>query len=540
MEKDKEFNLLDEAWIRVIYPDCREKEVSLLDLFRHAHEYEGLAGETSAQNTAVLRVLLAILHAVFEHTDAEGRNSPLESEDDAYSRWKELWDGKRFPEKPIETYLEQWRDHFWLFHPERPFFQFAEAASVSKYGAEKLNGEISESGNKTRLFSPRDKESRNYLSIPEAARWLLYLNGFDDGAVKPSERDKALGVNRVVMGISWLGELGLIESVGDNLFETLMLNLVLLDKDQEPWESAEPIWEKDPFTTMICRKITPGSDQAELLTIQSRRILLIKNGDKITGYHINKGDCFDKQNFFLEQMTLWRKQKDKKTEFYVPKQHHRERRLWQEFSSIAANVEGERSSGVVRWVNRLVAKQLLVRPLIKYRSVGVRYDSSQNCSITDIFEDSLSFHSEILLTSGSEWIDTIEDEVSRCDELAKMVAWFAVQLALAGGEKQDNYGDKEKEQFFYRVDIPFREWLLKLDPSQGDTERISLREEWRTQAYQIADDYGKELVKAAGPTAFKGRLVKRNDNDPGFYYAAPKAYGWFKYKIGMWRKGEQT
>ena len=74
MEKDKEFNLLDEAWIRVIYPDCREKEVSLLDLFRHAHEYEGLAGETSAQNTAVLRVLLAILHAVFEHTDAEGRN----------------------------------------------------------------------------------------------------------------------------------------------------------------------------------------------------------------------------------------------------------------------------------------------------------------------------------------------------------------------------------------------------------------------------------------------------------------------------------
>lgn len=540
MEKDREFNLLDEPWIRVVYPNCKEEEVSLLTLFRHAHEYEGLSGETPAQNTAVLRVLLAILHAVFERVDANGTDSPLESDVDAYSRWKELWDRKQFPEKPIEEYLEHWRDRFWLFHPDRPFFQFAEAASVSEYSAEKMNGEISESGNKTRLFSPRDKKSKNSLSFPEAARWLLYLNGFDDGAVKPSEQDKALGENREVMGISWLGELGIIESVGDNLFETLLLNFVLLDKDKEPWESAEPIWEKEPFTTMICRRITPNSDQAELLTVQSRRILLIKDGGRVTGYHITKGDCFDKKNFFLEEMTLWRKQKDKTSEFFVPKQHNRERRLWQEFSSIAANKEGERSAGVIRWINRLVAEQILVRPLIKYRSVGVRYDSSQNSSITDTIEDSLSFHSKILVASGSEWIETIEEEVSRCDELATIVARFAVQLAFAGGERQDNYGEKEKEQFYFRVDVPFREWVLKLDPAQGDTERVSLREEWRMRAFRIADDYGKELVKSAGPTAFKGRMVKRNENDPGYYCAAPKAYGWFKYKIGMWRKGDQT
>ena len=30
---NKSFNLLDEAWIRVIYPDCREDEVSLKQFF---------------------------------------------------------------------------------------------------------------------------------------------------------------------------------------------------------------------------------------------------------------------------------------------------------------------------------------------------------------------------------------------------------------------------------------------------------------------------------------------------------------------------
>ena len=60
-----EFNLLDEPWIRVRTRDCRIKEVSLKDVFIHAHEYEDLAGETAAQDVAMLRLLLAVLHCTF-------------------------------------------------------------------------------------------------------------------------------------------------------------------------------------------------------------------------------------------------------------------------------------------------------------------------------------------------------------------------------------------------------------------------------------------------------------------------------------------
>ena len=55
-----EFNLLDEPWIRVRTRDCRVEEVSLKDVFVHAHEYEDLAGETAAQDVTMLRLLLAV------------------------------------------------------------------------------------------------------------------------------------------------------------------------------------------------------------------------------------------------------------------------------------------------------------------------------------------------------------------------------------------------------------------------------------------------------------------------------------------------
>lgn len=60
-----EFNLLEEPWIRVRMPDCTVTEVSLSDALLHAHEYTDLAGELPSQDAAVLRLLLAVLHAVF-------------------------------------------------------------------------------------------------------------------------------------------------------------------------------------------------------------------------------------------------------------------------------------------------------------------------------------------------------------------------------------------------------------------------------------------------------------------------------------------
>ena len=67
-----EFNLLDEAWIRVRLPDNSVREVSLTDALLHAHEYVDLAGETPTQEAALLRLLLSIPLTIFYRVDEEG------------------------------------------------------------------------------------------------------------------------------------------------------------------------------------------------------------------------------------------------------------------------------------------------------------------------------------------------------------------------------------------------------------------------------------------------------------------------------------
>lgn len=229
-----DFNLLSEPWIIVLDKNCELREVSLTDALLNAHEYRELRGELPTQDVAVLRLLLAVLHSVFYYVDEKGDELWLD-ECDAMGRWRALWEMGRFPEKPIREYLEKWRDRFFLFHDTYPFYQIPEAKKGTKYTAAKLNGELSESNNKIRLFTGVSGKHKQSLSYAKAARWLLCVNGYDDTAAKPKEKGLPSP------GAGWLGRMGLIYAAGNDLFETLMLNLVLLNEDREVWGSPGPL-----------------------------------------------------------------------------------------------------------------------------------------------------------------------------------------------------------------------------------------------------------------------------------------------------------
>ena len=101
------------------------------------------------------------------------------------------------------------------------FWQIPEAAVGTEYTVAKLNGELSESGNKVRLFPLCNGIKKQEMEYAAAARWLLYVNAYDDTSAKPK------GKGLPSPGVGWPGKLGLIAAVGDNLFQTLMLNLTL-------------------------------------------------------------------------------------------------------------------------------------------------------------------------------------------------------------------------------------------------------------------------------------------------------------------------
>lgn len=517
---DKTFNLLDEAWIRVIYPDCREDEVSLKQVFAGAHTYTDLAGEMPTQNVAMLRLLLAVLHAVFYRVDENGNTAEISDSDDAYDRWQALWEMGRFPTEPIDTYLEQWRDRFDLLDKERPFYQIPEAKIGTEYTSAKLNGELSESGNKKRLFSNIAGEKKNTLSYAKAARWLLYVNAFDDTSSKPK------GKNLPSVGAGWLGQLGLIQAVGKNLFETLMLNLVLLNESDDPWEEPCPVWELDNPRTAERTKIACPNNQAALLTLQSRRLILIHDSEHVTGYYLLGGDFIEKENAFSEQMTIW-KYNQKETVFR-PVRHNHARKMWQDFSGIAAFHETKHMPGVVSWMNRLLEYECLPAETIgTYRIASVQY-GDKDFFVNDVFEDSLSFHLNLLSELNREWIGRITDEIANCEDLSKIVSRLAANIDKAAGGDGSAAGERAKEQFYYRIDMPFRSWLQTLDADQSDIQRDEKVKEWRDTARLIAARLGKELVNEAGPMAFCGKSVNdENKKDSKTYLCAPDAYRHF-------------
>lgn len=133
---DREFNLLDEPWIRVMLPNFTQKELSLTDVLLKAHEIRDLAGELPAQDTAVLRLLLAVLHTVFSRCDENGDAYEIEEPDEALRRWGALWNEGSFPEIPVRRYLEEQRGRFWLFDPERPFFSSSGNRRHGLYGCQ--------------------------------------------------------------------------------------------------------------------------------------------------------------------------------------------------------------------------------------------------------------------------------------------------------------------------------------------------------------------------------------------------------------------
>lgn len=537
-----EFNLLDEPWIRVMTEDCTVVERSLMQVLLNSHQYQRLADELPTQDVALLRLLLAILQTVFYRVDPEGEDDPIEDRAAAIRRWQALWNAGRFPVQPIRTYLETWKDRFWLFHPEHPFYQVPAAAVGTKFKASKLNGELSESAHKMRLFPLRDGEEKETLSYAEAARWLVTLIGFDDSASTKKETGTGTG---------WLGDRVNVYAIGENLFETLMLNLVFLKDGRYVWAENMPAWEQPTMTTAKKREIPLPDNQAELLTLQSRRLILSREENRVTGFSSTGGDFFGKEgrvNAFSEQMTLWRAGKTPKNAVpqFVPASVDPWRQMWRDFEVILGRREDTHIPGVVAWLTELRRKNVIPRKYVHIASVGVTYDSKKG-SIADIISDHLDFQMSLLDAAGELWIVLVGGEIHLIDKVARALGALAEGLYLAQGGQLDGAGKKARQSqrdegmrlLYAAVDLPFREWLAHIGAQHGDDENTRAQEQqcWRSIVFRIADNLGREMIRDAGTAAFTGRWIvnemaetngrfftKTNGERKSVFYSSPTEY----------------
>ncbi len=533
------FNLLDEPWILVRNKSGGTAQVSLTEALLRAQDYTALAGESPAQDAAILRLLIAVVYTVFYRTNEEGQPVLLEDEEKALERWSAIWQRGAFPAEPLRAYLERWHGRFDLLDKERPFYQVPKMEKGTPHTAAKLNGDILQSENKKRIFAGRAAEHSQTLPFPEAARWLVYLQGYDDASVKAqTPQGKRNLKEKPGSARGWMGNLGLLYAVGDTLFETVCLNTVFLRDGESLYGEPKPCWEAKGLRTGEYKTIAMPDDLGELFTLQGRRVLLEREEDLVTGYREYCGDLLDQKDAFVEPMTVWKKLPDKTGQGkYIPAPFSPSRQLWREFPSLAVRREGDRLPGISRWLETLQERNCLERRrMLCIASVSALYDGSGS-SVKNTVSDTLSFHMDLLTEAGYIWQRRIEKEISVCNELAGALGVLAGELALAAGKREF---DKEKprkpvdmtpakaakSQFYFRIDGAFREWLLRPQAGQEPEEREKICDEWRSTAEQIVRRQGRELVDEAGQAAFIGRQIEKR------HYSSAEAYNRFSWKIG--------
>ncbi|SEN80392.1 type I-E CRISPR-associated protein Cse1/CasA [Nonomuraea pusilla] len=506
------FDLTRQPWLPVQRQDGSQDELSLLEVFRQAGELRRLVGDVPTQEFALVRLLLAILH------DAVDGPADLDE-------WQDLWEGG-LPVDRITSYLERHRDRFDLLHPEQPFFQAAslrtatgEVSSLDRLVADVPNG--------VPFFTMRAR-GVSRLGFAEAARWVVHAHAYDTSGIKTG----VVGDSRVKggkiypQGVAWAGTLGGVLIEGENLRQTLLLNLIAFDTDNlriAPDQDL-PAWRRPPAQPGAADPLQMAGRPAglrDLYTWQSRRVRLFFDAEGVNGVILTYGDVLEPRNRHRsEPMTTWRRSQAQEKKHglalvYLPREHDPSRSAWRGLGALIASSasgagqRGEAASSirprVVDWAARLTVEgDLPPDHLFRARLFGAVYGTQQSV-IDEVVDDAVTMPLVLLHERDSRLGQTAIDAVSDAERAVTVLGDLAADLARAAGADGEPAKDAAHSSGYTTLDGAFRTWLAGLRPTHDPLER---RAAWQRRAHRIVSRLGDELLRAAGHAAWEGRVIK--------------------------------
>jgi CRISPR system Cascade subunit CasA len=223
-----------------------------------AHEIREIAHGSPLVTISLHRMLLAVLYRALA--------GPASTEE-----WAELWQVGRWKADAIQTYLKSQRSRFDLFDPVHPFYQVPQIPDASGLLPISVLAHELASGNNATLFDHNVNTNPASMLPAEAARYLVAMQAYAIGGGVASPFNFTGGP--LTPGLSMLVQ-------GDNLFETLALNLIPYRRDVPVrWTGDDrPAWEQES-RRQPDKAGTPPLGYLDLLTWQSRRFHLIPEGD---------------------------------------------------------------------------------------------------------------------------------------------------------------------------------------------------------------------------------------------------------------------
>lgn len=541
---ENKFNLVTEPWIKVVDTEGQEQTVSLEKLFQNTASYQQLAGEMRSQDLAILRFLLSILTTVYSRYDDQ--NKPYDwieidkqtmqpvsindeeydsedIEDDLQITWRNLYQSGTFSQI-VTDYLKNNQDNFDLLNKEKPFYQVTreqydnlvpkdKSVSTGKgtVSVKQINRTISESNNKPDIFSPSSSQHKNDVSLDSLARWLITYQNFTAVTDKTKvESEEKFSVSR-----GWLYGLNPVFAEGNNLFETLLLNLVLIPQPRSITKdkvNQKPVWEfsrEDYIQLRIIEKFPYNI--AQLYTTWSRVIHIEWEDDRPLIFSAGLPKL-DNEDAFLEQMTTWKP--GKKGEGAKPNLRWLNslgRAMWRNFGQyISINHQGgDLEPGIVEWLHLLKKRKYISQDsTIHLVTIGLINDGNATSqSPAAEFVDDMRINAAVLFDSNESkqryWPSRIEDTVLLTDKIGSYVWRFGKNIAnLRGLNDPGAYANKVSAVFFARLNQPFNEWLASLT---NNDERDAKVNEWKQTLRKITLTTASDLLSNATPQEIRGK-----------------------------------
>jgi len=251
------FDLVDQPWIPCIDLEGKRDLYSLRQILCDAASLREIADDSPLVTVSLHRLLLAILYRCC------GPSS--------FAEWCDLWQQRAWDRDAVSMYLDTYREkgRFDLFDATRPFYGVPRMDDVKDYHPITRLQFDRASGNNPAIFDHSMNANANAVSPDVAARHLIAYQAFAvaGGVSQPFNLSDGL----LTKGYTVL-------AIGNNLFETLCLNLIPATRNRPiPTEDESigdrPFWEQDTLIEPE-REGTVPLGYADYLTWQSRRIFL--------------------------------------------------------------------------------------------------------------------------------------------------------------------------------------------------------------------------------------------------------------------------
>ncbi len=499
------FDLIDEPWIPVSTRDGFE-EVSLRAALQRAPDIIGLASEHSVLDVVLLRHPL--LPIVFDATGVPR----------TVGEWKDRWAQGRLDVGRIDSYLDEHRDRFDLFHPETPFAQVAGLTTRNRSTKPVSVLLPSEAvGNNVPLFSARTEADPPELDPASAARWLLHAHVFDTGGIKSG----ADGDPRASSGKTTgnkpgpLGQIGPVVPLGRSLFETLMLNISIIPDGLRPDDA--PHWRRTPERADW--EIRPPAGILDLFTWLSRRVRLVPSevgsGVVVREAIVTAGDRLASVPLDLEPHTQWRQQVAVDDAGDAPPmrplRHQAGRAMWQGLSSLIAlspDANSRQTSSLLAQLGELQGRGALPADYpLNVQIAGYEY-GTQDAVVESAIADVIPLPVVALLADTSTR-ELIDDLASSASGLINAVDILQADLRRASGGEPVPWdkGARPGPSLVHDLDPIVRRVLAGLSKEPERTDDAA--KAWCELADAAARRAGERLVDGCPPSALTGREEAR-------------------------------